>query len=117
MKPPMVTASRYVMGKYEDLKMEGIIIVRCSSFVACPLTTDSCRSSPARGGAPPVGWWRGTGGVLRRRSRRIHLACPTTMPRMVPLPHGDRSSAHPPKTATNRADHFRTAPTENHQHN
>jgi hypothetical protein len=42
MKPPMVTASRYVMGKYEDLKMAGIIIVRCSIFVACPLTPDSC---------------------------------------------------------------------------
>src|SRR3546814_20662583 len=25
------------------------------------------RSSPAGGGGPPVGWWRGTGGVARRR--------------------------------------------------
>src|SRR3546814_20456448 len=66
------------------------------------LTTGSgyTRSSPCGGGGPPVGWWRGTGGLRRARLNGPHISgngavahyrigkanrlCPPTMPRMVP---------------------------------
>src|SRR3546814_15802331 len=35
-------------------------------------------------------WWRGTGGVALRIKDRKHLACPSTMLRMVPLPQRGR---------------------------
>src|SRR3546814_5324822 len=35
-------------------------------------------------------WWRGTGGAALRIKDRKHLACPSTMLRMVPLPQRGR---------------------------
>src|SRR3546814_799493 len=32
------------------------------------------RSSPAGGGGPPVGWWRGTGGLRRARLNGPHIS-------------------------------------------
>src|SRR3546814_9609850 len=44
-------------------------------------------------------WWRGTGGAALRIKDRKHLACPSTMLRMVPLPQrgGSATSASHPK--------------------
>src|SRR3546814_11494705 len=71
------------------------------------------RSSPAGGGGPPVGWWRGTGGLRRARLNGPHisgngavahyligkadrLGAPTLLPISPPPAPGRGGHAHPP---------------------
>src|SRR3546814_2243127 len=42
-------------------------------------------------------WWGGTGGAALRIKDRKHLACPSTMLRMVPLPQRGRIGSFPPQ--------------------
>src|SRR3546814_12276361 len=41
-------------------------------------------------------WWGGTGGAALRIKDRKHLACPSTMLPMVPLPQRGRTGEFPP---------------------
>src|SRR3546814_6243656 len=45
-------------------------------------------------------WWRGTGGAALRIKDRKHLACPSTILRMVPLPRLGRNGRHPPQSSS-----------------
>src|SRR3546814_7742003 len=46
-------------------------------------------------------WWRGTGGAALRIKDRKHLACPSTMLRIVPLPRWGRKGSSPPQSRHN----------------
>src|SRR3546814_6625265 len=61
-------------------------------------------------------WWRGTGGAALRIKDRKHLACPSTMIRMVPLPRGGRNGSPPPPSRPNALPTERKSHTTNTHH-
>src|SRR3546814_13565167 len=74
---------------------------------------------PRNGEGDQRRWWRGTGGAALRIKERQHLACPSTMFRMDPLPPGGGSgSPHPQHhpTHTHSDPTARTPPLSKHLH-
>src|SRR3546814_1513096 len=74
----------------------------CKGF---PVSAGCGRSSPARGGGPPkVVEGHGRSSVTYKEDRK-HLACPSTMLRMVPLPQRGRigNGSFPPQSRQSRS--------------
>src|SRR3546814_6073459 len=55
-------------------------------------------------------WWRGTGGAALRIKDRKHLACPSTMLRIVPHPQKGRNGSSPPQRRRLRYPTARSRP-------